>query len=96
MSFEFEHPRRGRHEIAVFWDGEQAGALDNYCPHEGAMLSYGVISRGEVSCPLHGAVFDIRTGECLDRYTWDAERFEAEVREGRVWVRVPGERLLGR
>ena len=69
LSFEFRHPRLGRHEIAVFWDGEKAGAMDNYCPHQGAMLSYGLVERGEVVCPLHAAVFDIVTGECLDRYT---------------------------
>ncbi len=96
MAFEFEHPRLGRHEIAVFWDGERAGALDNYCPHEGAMLSYGVVAPGEVVCPLHGAVFDTRTGECLDKYTWDAQAFETSVRDGRVWVKAPGERRFER
>ena len=96
MAFEFEHPRMGRHEIAVFWDGAQTGALDNYCPHEGAMLSFGAIDPGEVVCPLHGAVFDIKTGECLDRYTWDARSFETEVRDGRVWVKAPGEQRFER
>ena len=74
LSFEFRHPRLGRHEVAVFWDGEKAGAMDNYCPHQGAMLSYGLVERGEVVCPLHAAVFDIVTGECLDRYTDDTPR----------------------
>ena len=91
LSFEFRHPRLGRHEIAVFWDGEKAGAMDNYCPHQGAMLSYGLVERGEVVCPLHAAVFDIVTGECLDRYTDDAQAYPVEIREGRVWVRAPGE-----
>lgn len=91
LSFEFEHPKRGRHEIAVFWDGERAGALDNYCPHEGAMLSHGLVDSGEVVCPLHAAVFDIRTGECLDKYTWDAEAYETALRNGRVYVKAPGE-----
>ena len=64
LAFEFEHPRFGLHEIAVFWDGERVGALDNYCPHEGAMLSHGVVELGQVVCPLHAAVFDVTTGEC--------------------------------
>lgn len=96
LAREFDHPRIGRHEIAVFWDGEKVGALDNFCPHEGAMLSWGLVAPGEVVCPLHGAVFDIVTGECLDRYTFDAERYAVEARDGRVWVRAPGERLLDR
>ena len=94
LAFDFEHPRFGRHEIALFWDGERVGALDNYCPHEGAMLSHGVVEPGQVVCPLHAAVFDVATGECLDRYTDDAQSYEAVVRDGRVWVRAPGERLV--
>lgn len=91
MSFEFIHPKMGRHEIGVFWDGENVGALDNYCPHEGALLSHGLVEAGEVICPLHSAVFDMKTGECLDKYTYDTVAYETEVRDGRVWVKAPGE-----
>ena len=94
IAFDFEHPRFGRHEVALFWDGERVGALDNYCPHEGAMLSHGVVEPGQVVCPLHAAVFDVATGECLDRYTDDAQSYEAFVRDGRVWARAPGERRI--
>jgi nitrite reductase/ring-hydroxylating ferredoxin subunit len=91
LSFEFFHPKHGNHEISVFWDGEQVGALDNYCPHEGAMLSHGWLEPGQVICPLHAAVFDIKTGECLDKYTWDADAYVTEIRDGQVWVSAPGE-----
>ena len=96
MSFEFVHPRYGRHEIGVFWDGETVGALDNYCPHEGALLSHGLIEPGQVICPLHSAVFDLATGECLDKYTYDTVAYETEVRDGRVYVKAPGERRAER
>lgn len=95
IPFEFIHPRRGRHQIALFWDGETVGALDNFCPHEGAMLTYGLVEPGQVLCPLHSAVFDIRTGECLDRYTYDVRPYPVEVVDGRVWVEAPGERHTG-
>ncbi|MEX2430625.1 MAG: Rieske (2Fe-2S) protein [Dehalococcoidia bacterium] len=91
ISFRFIHPRFGKHEIAVFWDGETVGALENYCPHEGALLSHGLVERGEVICPLHSAVFDIKTGECVDKYTYDTTAYEAEVRDGRVYIKAPGE-----
>lgn len=40
-------------------------ALEDICPHAYALLSQGVIEGGSVECPLHGAVFDIKTGQCL-------------------------------
>ena len=91
LPFDFVHPQLGRHEIAVFWDGKDVFALENYCTHEGSMLSYGYIEPGAVVCPLHAAVFDLKTGECLDRFTSDTVAYEAEVRDGRVWVVAPGE-----
>ena len=91
LSFEFVHPKRGRHEIGVFWDGTDAFALENYCPHEFGMLTHGFLEPGEVICPLHAAVFDLRTGECLDKYTYDTQAYATEVRDGRVWVTAPDE-----
>jgi len=91
LSFEFTHPKRGRHEIGVFWDGTDAFALENYCPHEFGMLTHGFLEPGEVICPLHAAVFDLRTGECLDKYTYDTQAYATELRDGRVWVTAPDE-----
>ena len=96
LPFDFVHPRLGRHEIAVFWDGKDVFALENYCTHEGAMLSYGDIGPGEVVCALHAAVYDLKTGVCLDGFTSDTVAYEAEVRDGRVWVVAPGETPIGR
>lgn len=33
------------------------------CPHAGAALNYGYLESSEVVCPLHGAIFDVITGE---------------------------------
>jgi len=58
-------------QIALFnIDGEYF-AIDNMCTHEEASLSEGEISGHEVTCPLHGAKFDIRTGEVLGPPAYD-------------------------
>ncbi len=54
-------------EDLCFFRGKsgKVAALNNACPHRGAMLSHGVCEfRGTVSCFYHGFVFDER-GECL-------------------------------
>ena len=43
-------------------DGE-FHAINDTCTHEEASLSDGTICGDEIECPLHGGVFDIRTGE---------------------------------
>ena len=40
-------------------------ACDDICSHAYASLSEGDINGPEVECPLHGAVFNITTGEAL-------------------------------
>lgn len=51
--------------VAVFnLDGE-FHAIENVCSHEYAELTDGEIEDNEIVCPLHGARFDIRTGEAL-------------------------------
>ena len=44
-------------------------AVDNECPHRGGFLGEGEINpdwhEWALECPLHGSVFDVRTGEVL-------------------------------
>jgi len=65
--------------------------LENACPHLFGALSDGIVRSGEVSCPLHGAMFDLATGKCTDSYTIDTTSYGIEVREGMVWVFAPEE-----
>jgi 3-phenylpropionate/trans-cinnamate dioxygenase ferredoxin component len=61
---------RGK-QIALFnVDGEYF-ALNDMCTHEEASLAEGEICGHEVTCPLHGAKFDIRSGEVLGPPAYD-------------------------
>jgi 3-phenylpropionate/trans-cinnamate dioxygenase ferredoxin component len=42
--------------------GGNVHALDGACPHLGGELADGTLERGQLTCPLHGAVFDVETG----------------------------------
>ena len=42
-----------------------AFAINDICTHEHTFLSDGVIEDGCVECPLHQALFDVRTGKAL-------------------------------
>jgi nitrite reductase/ring-hydroxylating ferredoxin subunit len=55
-----------KNPILVVRHGGQLHAVGNKCPHAGAALNTGVFSCGRIVCPLHGASFDITTGEIED------------------------------
>ncbi len=40
-------------------------AIDNTCTHMGGNLSEGKLEGKTVTCPRHGAQFDITSGECI-------------------------------
>ena len=96
LSRTFRHPERGLHDVGIFWDGEAAYALDDWCPHADAFLHAGDIRRRRVACPLHHAVFDLQSGQCLDGYTFDVRAYRTQVRNGRVWVHLPDEEPVRR
>ncbi len=52
-------------QIALFNVGGQFFALENTCTHRGGPLVEGEVSGNEVTCPWHGATFDVRTGEVM-------------------------------
>jgi nitrite reductase/ring-hydroxylating ferredoxin subunit len=52
--------------IVRHWD--QIYALENRCGHMSAALHRGEYTDGLIVCPLHGAAYDVKTGE----KQWDA------------------------
>lgn len=51
--------------IAVFNVGGKLYAVSDICTHAEGSLSEGSVEGEIVECPLHGATFDLRTGEAL-------------------------------
>ena len=79
-------------QLAVFLHEGSVRVLDGVCPHQGALLGDGVISRGEVTCPFHGWHFDLKTGASGDGLEECVAVHEARVSEaGVVEVLAPSE-----
>ncbi len=55
----------GGKEIALFNVAGGFHAIDNNCTHVGGPLCEGEVEGIEVTCPWHGAVFDVTTGQVL-------------------------------
>jgi nitrite reductase/ring-hydroxylating ferredoxin subunit len=55
----------GGERIALFRLDDTYYAIGDTCPHRGGPLSDGMIDGTTVTCPWHGAEFDICTGKNL-------------------------------
>lgn len=77
----------GRRVLVANIDGVYH-AVGDTCSHAQASLSEGYLDPAEctVECPLHGAVFDLKTGDAMD--------FPAEDPVPRYAVTVEGEDLF--
>ncbi len=51
--------------ICVAKIGDEVFAVDDICTHSDASLSEGDITDFKIECWLHGAEFDLRTGQAL-------------------------------
>jgi nitrite reductase/ring-hydroxylating ferredoxin subunit len=78
---------KGR-EIVLFNIEGEFFALQNACTHEEGPLAEGEVSGHEVTCPWHGARFDI-TGEALTQPAYEAAaRYNVRVAGTDIEVEV--------
>ena len=75
--------------VALFHVDGAWHALDDVCTHDGGPLADGELRNHTISCPRHGAKFDIRTGAALTMPAVRATRsHDVKVEAGGVWVRL--------
>ena len=77
----------GRAIMICRW-GEQVYALDNLCTHSGSRLASGRVVKGVISCPLHGARFELATGECRNLHMGLRPVVTHRTRVVNGWVEV--------
>ena len=83
---QFDHNGR---KIAVFRLEDGFYAIEDTCSHEEASLSVGEIDDGQIECPLHGAMFDIRTGTNLTLpAVLPVKSFPVKVENGDIYLEL--------
>lgn len=82
----------GGEDILLCRSGADIRALRNMCTHAASTLEDGRLRNGILSCPLHGARFDLTDGgRCLGGAGYrPLTLFPVRVADGRVLVTVAG------
>jgi 3-phenylpropionate/trans-cinnamate dioxygenase ferredoxin component len=75
--------------VGVYRIDGQFYAIEDRCSHDDGPLCEGDREGFEVTCPRHGARFDVRTGAVLSLpATEDVDAFVVEQRDGELFVIV--------
>lgn len=81
--------RTDHQEIAVFRTRDDSVfALHNSCPHEGGVLSEGIVHGHKVTCPLHNWVINLEDGEAQGPDEGRAACFEVQVRKRIIYINL--------
>lgn len=74
--------------VAVFNIDGTLYAIEDVCTHDGGVLTGGELKGCVISCPRHGAQFDVRNGEVLSAPAYEPiTSFPVRVVDGMVQVK---------
>ncbi len=72
----------GSEDVCVARIGDEVFAVADICSHAEASLSEGDVKGYKIECWLHGAEFDLRSGEVLTPPAFEGIETYAVVRDG--------------
>jgi len=76
--------------IVVFNIGGQYFAIADVCSHDNGPLGDGDLEGYEVTCPRHGASFDVQTGKVLSLpANVDIPAYPVRVVDGQIEIGIP-------
>ncbi len=77
-------------KIALFNVEETFYAIDDTCTHRGGPLCEGEVEGTEVTCPWHGAKFDLTNGSVLGPPAPDGvASYKVVVEENEIKIEIP-------
>lgn len=71
-------------------------AIEDVCTHDGAPLDQGELEGRRITCPRHGAAFDVITGAVLALpAVLPVRTFVVKVTDGKVYIELPDDGPAG-
>uniref|UniRef100_A0A8R1IQ62 Rieske domain-containing protein n=1 Tax=Caenorhabditis japonica TaxID=281687 RepID=A0A8R1IQ62_CAEJA len=84
---------RGR-KILVINDEGRLLAINGLCSHYNFPLENGIYAKGRIRCPLHGACFNVRTGDIEDYPGFDSlHSYQVSNQNGKIGIKTTEKKL---
>jgi len=64
-------------------------ATDGVCTHEAVHLEDGIVMDGEIECPMHQGIFNIKSGEAISPPACkDLKTYSIKVENDKVYIKI--------
>ena len=64
-------------------------ATDGVCTHEAVHLEDGLVMDGEIECPMHQGIFDIKSGKAISPPAChDLKTYNVKVEEEKIYIKL--------
>ncbi|MGD9265437.1 MAG: Rieske 2Fe-2S domain-containing protein [Lysobacterales bacterium] len=73
--------------VFVYRSGDDSRVYDSRCPHQVTDIPHLALEGRNLTCPKHQWVFDVSTGECVDKGSRPLKQFESRVAGGQLQAR---------
>uniref|UniRef100_A0A1I7V458 Rieske domain-containing protein n=1 Tax=Caenorhabditis tropicalis TaxID=1561998 RepID=A0A1I7V458_9PELO len=81
-------------KILVINDAGKLFAINGVCSHYNFSLENGTYAKGRIRCPLHGACFNVRSGDIEDYPGFDSlHSYDVSVRDGDIILKTTEKKL---
>jgi 3-phenylpropionate/trans-cinnamate dioxygenase ferredoxin subunit len=78
--------------IVIFNIAGQFFSIADICSHDDGPVGEGDLAGFAITCPRHGAEFDVRTGKVLQMpAVVDIPAYPVQVRQGKIYLGIPKE-----
>ena len=77
--------------VLLIKQGDKFYAIEDVCSHDGQPLTDGPIENCQITCPRHGARFDLATGNplCMPA-TEPIPTYDVKIENDEIWLRENG------
>ena len=73
--------------VFVYRCGAEHAVYDSRCPHQVTNIPHLALTGTRLTCPKHQWVFDVSTGECVEKGSRGLNQFESRIEKGRLEAR---------
>ena len=73
--------------LFIYREQQSCQVFDSRCPHQTTDIPHLALQGATLTCPKHGWVFDVRTGQCTDKGERPLRRWESKIVDGRLLAR---------